>query len=186
MSMLRLWAIREAMRFMHEGPACPKTLPEIDGKCNDDLRPPDTPAGLLPCVAQPIDNRPNLAKHAPRFLAIARERLGMREMSRRRHGDVRYLRLAIISMIRVAVSIAIVDYAGAASAGDRHADLLAYDIFTGSAPRPPRSVPNVSVKGDRAGTAARTRLPREGDSPVRVQQAPHPSDQMFPPVTPLE
>lgn len=104
----------------------------------------------------------------------------------RRYGDFRHLRLAIISMIRVAASIAVVDHAGTASAGDRHADHLAYDIFTASAPRPPRSVPNVGVKGDHSGTAARTRLPREAESPVRVQQAPHPSNQLFPPVTPLE
>jgi hypothetical protein len=104
-------------------------------------------------------------------------------MSRRRYGDFRHLPLPIISMI----SIAIVAHAGAASPGDRHADLLAYDdLFTASAPRPPRSVPNASAKGGHSGTAARTRLPREGGFPVRVQQAPHPSALMFPPVTPLE
>jgi len=107
----------------------------------------------------------------------------MREMSRRRCGEFRHLPLATIGMI----SIAVVGYAEAASAGDRRADLLAYDaLFTASAPRPPRSVPNPSVKGNHSGTAAQTRLPREGGSPVRVQQAPHPSALMFPPVTPLE
>jgi hypothetical protein len=107
-------------------------------------------------------------------------------MSQRRYGNFRYLRLAIIRMIRMAAFIAVVDYAGAASAWNRHADLLAYDIFSTSAPRPPRSVPNAGVKGDHSGAAVRTRQPREGDTPVRAQQAPHPSALMFPPVTPLE
>lgn len=72
-------------------------------------------------------------------------------MSRRRYGYFRHLRLLVIGMIRVSASIAIVGCAGVASAGDRHADLLAYDIFTASAPRPPRSVPNAAVKGDTPG-----------------------------------
>jgi hypothetical protein len=108
-------------------------------------------------------------------------------MPRRRYGDFQHLRLAII-VIQVAASIAVADYAGAASAGDhRHAGVFDYDdIFTSSAPRPPRSVPNAGVKSDHSGSAARTRPPRQGDSSVRVQQTPHPSAQMFPPVTPLE
>jgi hypothetical protein len=189
MSMLRLWAIPAVVdRTRGGGPTYPRTLSGIDGTCNDDL----APAGYhrrasLLCAVQPIDNRPNLAKHAPPFRAIVSDRLGMREMPRRRYGDFLYLRLAIIG-IRVTASIAVVGYAGATSAGDhRHADLFAYDdIFTSSAPRPPRSVPNAGVKGDHSGSSARTRPPRQGDSAVWVQQPPHPSAQMFPPVTPLE
>jgi hypothetical protein len=107
-------------------------------------------------------------------------------MPRRRYGDFQYLRLAIISIIRMAACIAVVHCAGAASAGDRRDDFLAYDIFAASAPRPPRSVPNASLNGDHSRAAARTRVPREGGTPVRVQQVPHPSAVMFPPVTPLE
>jgi hypothetical protein len=110
-------------------------------------------------------------------------------MSRRRCSrfyPFRHLRLAMTSLIPLAGSIAVVDHASVASAEERRADLLAYDIFTTSAPRPPLSVPNAGAKVDHSQTAGRTKLPRERELPLRTQQVPHPSAVMFPPVTPLE
>lgn len=110
-------------------------------------------------------------------------------MSRRRCGGFhpfRHLRLAITRLISLAASISVMDHACVASAGERHADLLAYDIFTNSAPRPPRSVPNADAKVEHPVTSGRTKLSRERGLTPGAQQDPHPSAVMFPPVTPLE
>jgi hypothetical protein len=72
--------------------------------------------------------------------------------------------------------------------GEPHAGLYAFDIFSDSAPRPPRAVPGSSRMLDRPTTMSSAPKPHGNVSAAHVAGplAVHPSAAMFPPVAPLE
>jgi hypothetical protein len=79
--------------------------------------------------------------------------------------------------------------ANAASARERQAGLSAYEIFSDSAPRPPRSIARQSSGAKTNPSASAQTKPLHTQAPAAgvVGQVPaRPAVSMFPPVTPLE
>jgi hypothetical protein len=101
--------------------------------------------------------------------------------------------LKIMNVIRMAGCVVLVALGSSAlSAGERHAGLSAYEIFSDSAPRPPRSIAHKS-SGAQANPPApapartQTKLPRvDAAAPAVGPVATHPAASTFPPVTPLD
>jgi hypothetical protein len=102
----------------------------------------------------------------------------------------------VMAAMRLAASIGLIMCGSiAAPAGERHAGLSAYDIFSNAAPRPPRSVPHAGAdaKVDRpasafsaSNAASKPLRPAAASAPNRAPIAVHPSAAMFPPVAPLD
>jgi hypothetical protein len=97
----------------------------------------------------------------------------------------------VVRMAGCAVLVAL--GSSAVSARERHAGLSAYEIFSDSAPRPPRSIAQKSsgVQANPSAPApgpAKTKLPRvdAAAAPAVGPAAAHPAASTFPPVTPLE
>jgi len=85
--------------------------------------------------------------------------------------------------------VLLTDIGSSAAVGrEAHAGLYAFDIFSDSAPRPPRSVPGSNRMLDRPVTTTSSTKPHGNASATHVAGplAAHPSAAMFPPVAPLE
>src|SRR5712675_2151260 len=94
----------------------------------------------------------------------------------------------VVRMAGCAVLVAL--GSSAVSARERHAGLSAYEIFSDSAPRPPRSIAhkNSSAQANPPAPApAQKKLPRvdAAAAPAVGPAAAHPAASTFPPVTPL-
>jgi hypothetical protein len=93
----------------------------------------------------------------------------------------------VVRMAGCAVLVAL--GSSAVSARERHAGLSAYEIFSDSAPRPPRSIAHKNSNAQANPPApAQTKLPRV-DAAAALAVGPaaaHPAASTFPPVTPLE
>jgi hypothetical protein len=108
--------------------------------------------------------------------------------------------LTVMNVVRAAGCVVLVALGSSAvSARERHAGLSAYEIFSDSAPRPPRSIAHKSsgVQANPPAPAppapAQTKLPRVDAAATPAVAAPavgevatHPAASKFPPVTPLE
>jgi hypothetical protein len=100
--------------------------------------------------------------------------------------------LTVMNVVRAAGCVVLVALGSSAvSARERHAGLSAYEIFSDSAPRPPRSIAHKSsgVQANPPAPApAQTKLPRvdAAAAPAVGPAAAHPAASTFPPVTPLE
>jgi hypothetical protein len=102
--------------------------------------------------------------------------------------------LTVMNVVRAAGCVVLVALGSSAvSARERHAGLSAYEIFSDSAPRPPRSIAHKSsgVQANPPAPApapAQTKLPRvdTAATPAVGPAAAHPAASKFPPVTPLE
>jgi hypothetical protein len=105
--------------------------------------------------------------------------------------------LTVMNVVRMAGCAVLVALGSSAvSARERHAGLSAYEIFSDSAPRPPRSIAHKSsgVQANPPAPApAQTKLPRVDAAAAPAVAAPavgevatHPAASKFPPVTPLE
>jgi len=100
--------------------------------------------------------------------------------------------LKIMNVMQTAGCVVLVALGSSAvSAGERHAGLSAYEIFSDSAPRPPRSIAHKS-SGAQANPSApartQTKLPRvdAAAAPAVGPVAAPPAASKFPPVTPLD
>jgi hypothetical protein len=100
----------------------------------------------------------------------------------------------IMNVVRAVGCVVLVALgSNAVSARERHAGLSAYEIFSDSAPRPPRAIAHKSsgVQANPSAPApapAQTKLPRvdAAAAPVVGPVAAHPAASKFPPVTPLD